>query len=87
MDKKKLASLGGTAMLIVTMLPANVPPSARGVANAAPAAAQDVPPDVSAFNNVYDRTDTLVATGRVKRTFFWGPQPIWTTRELYLTIL
>ncbi|HUP27724.1 MAG TPA: hypothetical protein VM409_04755 [Chloroflexia bacterium] len=87
MDKKKLLSLGGTAVLLVTMVPTGptgAPQLSNGVASAAAPAAQDVPPDVTAFNNVYDRTDTLVATGRVKRTFFWGPQPIWTTRELYV---
>src|SRR5687768_16066436 len=71
-------------MLIVTILPVTVPQGVGNVASAAPAAAQDVPPDVSAFNSVWDRTDSLVASKEVARSWFWGPQVNWTTRELYL---
>src|SRR5205809_2298134 len=28
-----------------------------------------------AFQRVWDRTDSLVASGRVSRTWFWGPGP------------
>src|SRR2546430_1139648 len=29
----------------------------------------------SAFSSVWERTDAPVASGAVKRTWFWGPQP------------
>src|SRR5215211_6196758 len=30
---------------------------------------------VSAFESTWRRTDNLVASGQVKRTWFWGPTP------------
>jgi len=81
LKKQKLVSFGGVALLMVTMLPPALPSSPP--ASAAPAA-QDVPPDITPFTNLWDRTDSLVATSRVKRSWFWGPQAFWTTRELYV---
>src|SRR5687767_13160059 len=81
LNKQKLVSLAGVGMLVLTSLPAGLGPGASTVALAQ---TQDVPPDTSAFQAVWDRTDALVATSRVSRTWFWGPQPFWTTRELYV---
>jgi hypothetical protein len=98
LDRKRIVKLGGVAMLIVTMLPVTAAYQAPRV-DAAPGAAggealaqtkartnqaADVPPDTSAFTNVWNRTDALVASGSVKRSWLWGPQAFWTTRELYL---
>src|SRR5689334_5179580 len=44
---------------------------------------QDVAPDTSAFQNTWTRTDQLVASGAVKRSWYWGPQVNWMTREIY----
>ncbi len=68
------------------MLPSALPQGAVGAAGMGPEAplAQDQPPDTSSFQNIWNRTDSLVAAGSVKRTWFWGPQPFWTTRELYV---
>ncbi|HET9496427.1 MAG TPA: cellulase family glycosylhydrolase [Chloroflexia bacterium] len=76
----KLFSLGAAAMLLVTALPSSLPP---GAAQAAPSL-QDRPPDTSAFQGVWDRTDSLVANGRTTRSWYWGPQAFWTTREVYV---
>jgi hypothetical protein len=81
LKKQKLISFGGVAMLLVTMLPPGLP---SGTPVGAAPAAQDVPPDVTPFTNLWDRTDSLVATERTKRSWFWGPQAFWTTRELYV---
>ena len=67
----KLFSLGATAVLLVTALPSSLPQAA---VQAAPTL-QDRPPDTSAFQSVWDRTDSLVASGQVQRTWFWGPGP------------
>jgi hypothetical protein len=80
LNKQKLFSIGGAAAILVTMLPAGLPRSTSFAAQAPP----DVPPDTTAFKAVWDRTDSLVATSRVKRSWFWGPQEYWTTRELYV---
>lgn len=80
MSKKKLVSLGGAAMLAVSMLPPALP---QAPVNAAPMAVGTAP-DTSAFTSVWNRTDALVAAGSVKRSWFWGPQPYWTTRETYV---
>jgi polysaccharide biosynthesis protein PslG len=79
LNKQKLVSLGGTFVLVATMLP-------TGAIQAAPAAQgfPDVAPDTAAFTAVWDRTDSLVASSRAKRTWLWGPQAFWTTRELYV---
>jgi Tol biopolymer transport system component len=50
--------------------------------NAMPAAAVDFAHP--AFKRVWDRTDSLVASGQVSRTFFWGPEPLAAVREQYL---
>ena len=80
MNKQKLVSFAGASMLLVTMLPSGLVSTA---AVAAPAQ-QDVPPDTSAFQSTWTRTDALVASGNIKRSWFWGPQANWTTRELYV---
>src|SRR3954466_2551254 len=36
-----------------------------------------------AFKNVWMRTDSLVDNGSVKRSYFWGPLPGFTTSEAY----
>jgi hypothetical protein len=80
LNKQKLISLGGVAMLAITMLPSGL---TYGQA-APPRQPADVPPDTDAFTSVWDRTDSLVKTGRISRSWFWGPQPVWTTREIYV---
>jgi|GEM_PF-1650774 len=50
--------------------------------NAMPAAAVDFAHP--AFKRVWDRTDSLVASGQVSRTFFWGPAPLEAVREQYV---
>lgn len=79
MNKQKLVSLGGGVVMLLTMLPSGVVSSF-----AAAPAAQDVPPDTSAFQAVWNRTDALVASSAIKRSWFWGPQATWTTREIYV---
>src|SRR5690349_21386767 len=67
-------------MLLATMIPSSAFVNPAG---AAPAA-QDVPPDTSAFSNLWNRTDSLVASHAVTRSWFWGPQATWTAREVYV---
>src|SRR5436190_20289497 len=67
-------------MLLLTILPST---GSYNKAVAAPAL-DDTPPDVSAFTATWDRTDSLVADHKVTRSWFWGPQAAWTTREIYL---
>ena len=76
----KLFSLAGAAVLLVTALPSSLPQSA---VQAVPTL-QDRPPDTTAFQGVWDRTDSLVANGRTTRSWYWGPQAFWTTREVYV---
>jgi hypothetical protein len=58
--------------------------SATTPGTAAPAW-QALPPDVSALDAVWNRTDSLVAAHTVTRSWFWGPpETAWTTRELYV---
>src|SRR5436305_3780860 len=66
-------------MLLVTMIPSGI----VNTAAAAPAQ-QDVPPDTTAFQNTWTRTDQLVASGAIKRSWYWGPSVTWTTREIYV---
>ena len=80
MNKQKLISLGGSAVLFASMVPSSLGLSA---VQAAPLQ-QDVPPDTAAFSQLWDRTDSLVATSRTQRSWFWGPQAFWTTREVYV---
>ncbi len=49
-----------------------------GRANAAPNNFAD-----SAFQTTWTRTDSLVDSGAVKRSFYWGPLPGYTTNEDY----
>lgn len=82
MDKQRIVKLGGAAMLLATMLPAA---SYQNTVKAAPSPqAADVAPDISSFTNVWNRTDSLVAAGATKRSWLWGPQAFWTTREVYV---
>src|SRR5215210_126930 len=46
--------------------------------------AQGVPFAHPAFKRVWDRTDSLVASGQVSRTFFWGPEPRAAAQEQYV---
>ena len=46
--------------------------------------AQGVPFAHPAFKRVWDRTDALVASGQVSRTFFWGPEPRAAAQEQYV---
>jgi hypothetical protein len=80
LKKHKLVSLGGAAVLLATMIPSGVFVNPAG---AAPAA-QDVPPDTTAFTSLWNRTDSLVASHAVTRSWFWGPQVNWTAREIYV---
>ncbi|MBF6613313.1 MAG: PD40 domain-containing protein [Chloroflexi bacterium] len=50
--------------------------------NAIPAAAVEFAHP--AFKNLWDRTDSLVASGQVSRTFFWGPEPRAAAQEQYV---
>jgi polysaccharide biosynthesis protein PslG len=80
LNKQKLVSYAGASMLLVTMLPSGI------VSNSVAAAPtkQDVAPDTSSFQSTWNRTDQLVASGVVKRSWYWGPQAAWTTREIYV---
>jgi hypothetical protein len=52
---------------------------------ARPAAPANVPDNFAddAFKNIWMRTDSLVDDGSVKRSYFWGPTPGFTTSEDY----
>ena len=50
--------------------------------NAIPAAAVDFASP--AFQRTWDRTDSLVASGQVSRTWFWGPEPRAAAQEQYV---
>lgn len=41
-------------------------------------------PDESAFQRVWEATDQVVASGQLVRTWYWGPQPLWTGDEEYI---
>jgi Tol biopolymer transport system component len=68
------AKAGGT---LATILLAGVT-----VLTAVPAAAVDFAHP--AFKRVWDRTDSLVASGQVSRTWFWGPEPKAAAQEQYI---
>ncbi len=68
------AKTGGTLATILL--------AAVTVLNAVPAAAVDFAH--SAFRRVWDRTDSLVASGQVSRTWFWGPEPRAAAQEQYV---
>ena len=85
MNKQRAISLGGAFVLLATMVPSALPQAAVLAATQAPTGQfPDAPPDTSAFNAVWDRTDSLVVSGRVTRSWYWGPQANWTTREVYV---
>lgn len=92
MDKKRAFSLGGATLLLagysLGVVPSALPQSAVTAGPAALAAPlsqfPDTPPDTSAFSAVWDRTNSLVVSGRVTRSWYWGPQANFTTRELYV---
>src|SRR5438552_17734325 len=50
--------------------------------NALPVAAVDFAHP--AFKRVWDRTDSLVASSQVSRTWFWGPEPRAAAQEQYV---
>src|SRR5438105_3154767 len=52
------------------------------VFNAIPAAAVDFAHPT--FKRLWDRTDSLVASGQVSRTWFWGPEPKAIAQEQYV---
>jgi hypothetical protein len=67
------------------MVPSALPSASLSSVLASPAGQfPDTPPDTSAFTAVWNRTDSLVAGGQVTRSWYWGPQPNWTSRELYV---
>jgi Tol biopolymer transport system component len=70
----KSASVSGAAasLLLVT----------AAILNAVPAAAVDFAHP--AFKRTWDRTDSLVASGQVSRTWFWGPEPKAAAQEQYV---
>ena len=67
---KASAGLAGLAMVGALLL------------NSIPAAAVDFAHP--AFQRVWDRTDSLVASGQVSRTWFWGPEPRAAAQEQYV---
>src|SRR4051812_29293838 len=52
------------------------------IMSAIPAAAVDFADPT--FKQVWDRTDYLVSTGQVSRTWFWGPTPRAAAQEQYV---
>ncbi|MEO8287363.1 MAG: hypothetical protein ABI670_13140 [Chloroflexota bacterium] len=52
------------------------------IMNAVPALAVDFAHP--AFQRTWDRTDSLVASGQVSRTWFWGPEPKAAAQEQYV---
>ncbi len=68
------AKLGGVAATLLL--------SSVALLNAMPAAAVDFANP--AFQRIWDRTDSLVASGQVSRTWFWGPQPSAAAQEQYV---
>src|SRR5262249_46836223 len=56
-------------LVILSLFPILSSAQASGAATSPPQFASD------AFNDVWARTDSLVASGDVQRTWFWGPQP------------
>src|SRR6478609_9916571 len=59
----KRASIGGSAVSVLLV--------GAAILNAVPALA--APFADPAFQRVWNRTDSLVASGQVSRTWFWGP--------------
>lgn len=81
---QRFLKIGGTAALLVSMLP-SIGGYAPGMAVAAPNGQfPDAPPDTSSFKALWDRTDSLVASQKITRSWFWGPKADWTTREDYV---
>lgn len=74
--QRNTAKVGAGAGIAATMLAVTV------LLNAMPAAAVDFAHP--AFKRVWDRTDSIVASGQVSRTFFWGPAPAAAAQEQYV---
>ncbi len=74
--QRKTAKAGVGAGITSALLAATV------LFNAIPAAAVDFAHP--AFKRVWDRTDSIVASGQVSRTFFWGPAPSAAAQEQYI---
>ena len=84
MNSQRVLKLGGTAVLLASMLPSIGGTGPANVLAAPNGQFPDKPPDTTAFQALWDRTDSLVASQQVTRSWFWGPAPFWTTRELYV---
>ncbi len=69
----------GANLLLAGALFASLLAGIHGSGHVRGAAAQ-VPFGDSAFQATWDRTDKLVASGQVKRSFYWGPGPIEAAR-------
>src|SRR5205085_466650 len=77
--------LAGTATLLASLLSPIAAVNIGATASAAPVGQfPDTPPDTSSFAALWERTDSLVANHQVTRSWYWGPQVNWTTRELYV---
>ncbi len=74
--QRNSAKAGVGVSIASTMLVATV------LLNAMPAAAVDFAHP--AFKRVWDRTNSIVASGQVSRTFFWGPAPGAAAQEQYV---
>src|SRR5437764_3955297 len=70
----KSASVGGAAASLLLV--------SAAILNAVPAAAVDFAHP--AFKRTWDRTASLVASGQVTRTWFWGPEPRAAAQEQYI---
>jgi len=71
---KKSASAGGVAASLLLV--------SAAILNAMPALAVDFAHP--SFRKTWDRTDSLVASGQVSRTWFWGPEPRAAAQEQYV---
>ena len=65
---RKALTLGVLALLLVGALPVYAAPA----------------PDEGAFRRLWERTDAPVASGQVKRTWYWGDKPLRTLDEEYV---
>jgi len=70
----KRAGAGGAAASVLLV--------GAAIFTAIPAAAVDFANP--AFQRTWERTDSLVASGQVSRTWFWGPQPRAAAQEQYI---
>ncbi len=76
-----LSLLAVALMLVSSLVPTQAAPLARPVAQAAQSTALAFA-DAN-FQATWKRTDNLVASGAVRRSFYWGPAPIYSTGETY----